>query len=156
MLEIALPSRDPIRLEHLVLDLNGTAALDGALLPGVRERVARLRPVLTVHLVSADTQGTLTAVAEDVGAVPHRLGPGDEAEQKAALVERLGADRVVAIGNGTNDAWMLERAALGIAVLGPEGLAVSCLQAADIVVPDILAALDLLLFPRRLVATLRR
>lgn len=131
-------------------------ALDGAVLPGVRERVAQLRPVLTVHLVSADTQGTLAAVAEDLGVIPHRLGPGDEGEQKAALVGRLGADRVVAIGNGANDAQMLERAALGIAVLGPEGLAVPCLQAADVVVGDILAALDLLLFPRRLVATLRR
>jgi P-type E1-E2 ATPase len=148
-LEIVIPPDDHLRLEHLVLDLNGTVALDGALLSGVRERVARLRPLLTVHLVSADTQGTLTAVAED-------LGPGDEAEQKAALVEGLGADRVVAVGNGANDARMLERAALGIAVLGPEGLALSCLQAADVVVPDILAALDLLLFPRRLVATLRR
>ncbi len=156
MLEIVIPSRDWLRLEHLVLDLNGTVALDGALLPGVRERVARLRRDLTVHLVSADTQGTLAAVAEGLGAVPHRLGPGDEAEQKAALVERLGADRVVAVGNGANDARMLERAALGIAVLGPEGLAVSCLQAADVLAPDILAALDLLLFPRRLVATLRR
>ena len=156
MLEIVIPPDDHLRLEHLVLDLNGTVALDGVPLPGVRERLARLQPLLTVHLVSADTQGTLAAVAEDLGAIPHRLGPGDEAEQKAALVEGLGADRVVAIGNGANDARMLERAALGVAVLGPEGLALSCLQAADVVVPDILAALDLLLFPRRLVATLRR
>ncbi|MGB9776353.1 MAG: HAD family hydrolase [Anaerolineae bacterium] len=156
MLEIAVLSREPLRLEHLVLDLNGTVALDGAPLPGVRERVARLRSLLTVHLVSADTQGTLAAVAEDLGAVPYRLGPGDEAEQKAALVEQLGADRVVAVGNGANDARMLKRAALGIAVLGPEGLAVSCLLAADVLAPDILAALDLLRFPRRLVATRRR
>jgi len=156
LLEIVIPSRDWLRLEHLVLDLNGTVALDGALLPGVQERVARLRRNLTVHLVSADTQGTLAAVAEGLGGVPHCLEPGDEAAQKAALVERLGADRVVAVGNGANDARMLERAALGIAVLGPEGLAVSCLQAADVLAPDILAALDLLLSPRRLVATLRR
>ncbi len=156
MLEIVISSRDRLRLEHLVLDLNGTVALDGTLLPGVRERVARLRPTLTVHLVSADTHGTLAAVAEDLGVTPSRLEPGDEGEQKAALVERLGADRLVAIGNGANDARMLERAALGIAVLGPEGLALSCLQAADVLAPDITAALDLLLFPRRLVATLRR
>lgn len=156
MLEILIPSRDRLRLEHLVLDLNGTVALDGTLIPGVQERVARLRPTVTVHLVSADTQGTLTAVAEDLGVTPHRLEPGSERKQKAALVERLGADRVVAIGNGANDAGMLERAALGIAVLGPEGLALPCLQAADVLAPDIVAALDLLLFPRRLVATLRR
>ncbi len=63
---------------------------------------------------------------------------------------------MVAIGNGANDVRMLEWAARGIAVLGPEGLAVSCFQAADVVAPDIGAALDLLLLPRCLMATLRR
>jgi len=83
------------------------------------------------------------------------VAPGDEAEQKRSLVERLGAERVVAIGNGANDAGMLQAAALGIAVLGPEGLAGEAWQAAD-VVAGIHQALDLLLHPRRLVATLRR
>jgi soluble P-type ATPase len=50
---------------------------------------------------------------------------------------------------------MLSAAALGIAVLGPEGLAREAWEAADILTPDILAALDLLLHPQRLVATWR-
>ncbi len=111
--------------------------------------------MLTVYLVSADTQGTLSRIASDLGILARRVGPGDEAEQEASLVGELGAERVVAIGNGANDARMLERAALGIAVLGPEGLAVSCLRVAAVLVPDIGAALDLLLYPRRLVATMR-
>jgi len=49
----------------------------------------------------------------------------------------------------------LQRAALGIAVLGGEGLATVCLAAADVVVPSVESALDLLLYPRRLIATLR-
>ncbi|HHS98205.1 MAG TPA: HAD family hydrolase [Chloroflexi bacterium] len=155
MLEIAVPSFGSLRLEHLVLDLNGTLALDGRLLPGVRERVAELGQRLTVHLVSADTQGTLADIAADLAVSAHRLEPGDEAAQKEALVDRLGPQRVVAVGNGANDARMLARAALGIAVLGPEGLATPCIRAADLVVPDIGAALDLLLRPRRLIATLR-
>ncbi len=93
LLEIVIPSRDWLRLEHLVLDLNGTVALDGALLPGVQERVARLRRNLTVHLVSADTQGTLAAVAEGLGVSRTAWSRGTRAAQKAALVERLGADR---------------------------------------------------------------
>ena len=68
----------------------------------------------------------------------------------------LGADRCVAIGNGANDALMVDEAALGICVLGPEGSAVACLVRADVVTPGITDALDLLLHPRRLVATLRR
>jgi soluble P-type ATPase len=51
---------------------------------------------------------------------------------------------------------MLETAALGISVLGEEGLATSALVASDLTVPHINAALDLLLDPVRIVATLRR
>jgi soluble P-type ATPase len=92
------------------------------------------------------------------------LQSGDEATQKAALVDELDAERVIAIGNGANDARMLRQAALGtlalagsarVAVLGDEGLAAVCMTAADVVVPSIESALDLLLYPRRLVATLR-
>ena len=70
-------------------------------------------------------------------------------------MEELGPERVAAIGNGANDAAMLRRAALGIAVMGGEGLAAACLNAADAIAPDIGTALDLLLWPRRLIATLR-
>jgi P-type E1-E2 ATPase len=82
--------------------------------------------------------------------------PQGEASQKAAFVRGLGAEHVVAIGNGANDAAMLQKAAIGIAVLGPEGLALEALLAADVVAPDILTALELLQDPARLVATLRR
>jgi soluble P-type ATPase len=51
---------------------------------------------------------------------------------------------------------MLEAAALGIAVLGDEGLATEALQAADVVAGSIVQALDLLIRPARLVATHRR
>jgi soluble P-type ATPase len=71
-------------------------------------------------------------------------------------IEQLGAEHVVAIGNGANDAGMLSAAALGIAVLGAEGLAVEALLAAAVVVGCIEDGLDLLLHPQRLVATLRR
>lgn len=57
--------------------------------------------------------------------------------------------------NGRNDHRMLEAAALGVAVLQGEGASVEALMAADVVVPDILAALNLLLLPQRLIATLR-
>ena len=61
----------------------------------------------------------------------------------------------MAVGNGRNDRLMLKEAALGIAVLQAEGAAAEALLAADVVAPDILAALDLLLAPEGLIATLR-
>jgi soluble P-type ATPase len=155
MLEITVPSRGTLCLEHLLLDVNGTIALDGQLVPGVRERLDKLSETLDIWLVSADTQGTLTELAIALQAKARRLQSGDEATQKAALVGELGAERVVAIGNGANDVMMLRQAALGIAVLGGEGLSAACLSAADVIAPNIEAALDLLLYPRRLIATLR-
>jgi len=155
MLKVDIPSRGLLRLEHLVLDVNGTIALDGQPIPGVHERLDRLGEMLTLWLVSADTQGTLVELADVLQIKWRLLQKGNEVAQKAALVDELGAERVVAIGNGANDAMMLQRAALGIAVLGGEGLATACLAAADVVVLSIEAALDLLLHPRRLVATLR-
>lgn len=157
MLTLEVPGWRSLRLEHLVLDVNGTLTLDGRLLSGVAERLAALRPQLEAHLLSADTFGRLDAIGAELQVPTVRLRPGEpEAEQKARFVRALGADRVVAIGNGANDRAMLRVAALGIAVLGPEGLAREAGAAADLLAGSITAALDLLLEPRRLVATLRR
>jgi P-type E1-E2 ATPase len=156
MLEIAIPGKETLRLRRLALDVNGTLALDGALLPGVAERLRRLRRVLDVHLLTADTHGAQDRIDQELGLVATRLAaaaPG--AEQKEAYIRALGADEVAAIGNGVNDALMLRAAALGIAVLGPEGLATAALREADVVVVRVEDALDLLLSPRRLSATLR-
>jgi P-type E1-E2 ATPase len=156
MLEVNIPSRGVLRLHSLVLDVNGTIALDGKLLPGVSPRLEKLNSLLEIWLVSADTHGTLSELAAGLKVKAKRLEPGDEAGQKRAFIEELGAEGVVAVGNGANDALMLRRAAIGTAVMGHEGLAAECLAASDLVVPNIESALDLLLFPRRLLATLRK
>jgi len=156
MIQVEIPGWNTLELEHLVLDLNGTVALDSEVCPGVAERLAALSANLTIHLLTADTRGQAAEAGSRLGVQFARVEPRAEASQKQALVERLGAAHVVAIGNGANDARMLSTAALGIAVLGPEGLAVETLRAADVVVGRIEDALDLLLQPQRLVATLRR
>lgn len=156
MLQLDIPGRGKLELAHLVLDLNGTIALDGEVLPGVAERLASLGEGLTAHLVTADTHGKAVTIASRLGVQLARIEPGSEAEQKRALVQRLGAEQVVAVGNGANDGAMLRTAALAIAVLGGEGLAVEALHSADVVVTSIEDALDLLIHPKRLMATLRK
>jgi len=156
MLQVDIPGRGTVELAYLVLDLNGTIALDGEVLPDMAGRLAALAESLTIYLVTADTHGKATATASPLGVQLARIERGDEANQKRALIQRLGAERVVAVGNGANDGAMLRAAALGIAVLGPEGLAVEALREADVVTARIEDALDLLLYPQRLVATLRR
>ncbi len=156
MLEVEIPGRGELALAHAVLDVNGTIACDGELLPGVAERLRALGCILAVHLITADTHGGQDRIDRELGLTAIRLpGGAGQGERKAELVRRLSAAQVVAVGNGANDALMLEQAALGIAIVGPEGAAAATLRAADGVVPDVVAALDLLLRPRRRVATLR-
>lgn len=155
MLEISIPDREILTLQHLVLDLNGTLACQGALLPGVGERLTRLRGLLNIHLLTANTHGGGAAIARALGIEFNQLGPGAGGPQKEAFVAELGPQQVVAIGNGVNDVAMLRRSALGIAVGGGEGTATAAILAADIYVSSIVDALDLLLYPDRLRATLR-
>jgi soluble P-type ATPase len=155
MLELDIPGCKDLRLAHLVLDYNGTLACDGRPLEGVRERLATLAASLDILILTADTFGT---VQGQVAGWPCRvevIPRGREAEAKLAWVRDLGAVQTVAVGNGRNDRLMLKEAAMGIVVMQTEGTAVEAMSAADLAVPGIREALDLLLFPRRLTATLR-
>jgi soluble P-type ATPase len=150
--QIDIPGRAPLELDHLLLDLNGTLTNRGTLIGTVTTRLRELSVRLEIELLSADTFGTLPEVAAKLGVAARRVESG--AEKQARLAE-LGADRCAAVGNGLNDRGMLRDAALGIAVLGPEGAAAATLADADIVVASVADAIDLLLEPRTLAATLR-
>lgn len=155
MITQSIPGFCDVALSHLVLDYNGTLALDGVPLMGVRERIEALCDHLTIHVVTADTFGRAAAALSGWPVRLTILTPGGEAEQKAAYVASLGAAGVVAVGNGRNDGPMLKAACVGVAVAGPEGAASAALFSADVVSFDILTALDLLVHPTRLKATLR-
>jgi P-type E1-E2 ATPase len=156
MIELTIPGQGTIQLEHLVCDVNGTLAVDGRLIDGVARALGGLRDRLQLHLLTADTHGRQAHIDRQLGLQAVRIPPGDEAEAKAAYIRSLGVGRVVAIGQGANDASMLREARLGLAVLSPEGASAEALAAADLVLPDILSALALLERPMRIVASLRR
>jgi P-type E1-E2 ATPase len=156
MIELNIPGKGVLQLENLVSDVNGTLALDGQLPEGLSRLVRNLRDRLTIHLLTADTHGKQIIIDQQLGLQAVRIQPGEEARQKADYVRRLGAEHVVAMGQGANDALMLREAALGICILSREGVALETLQAADLLVPDVFAALELLDKPLRIVASLRR
>jgi soluble P-type ATPase len=155
MVVIDIPGFKKLELEHLVLDFNGTMAVDGNLLEGVGERLLSLSKKILIHVVTADTFGN---VREEVNALPvtlKALGPTCQDVKKLEYVQNLGADSCVCIGNGRNDRLMLQEAALGVAVLEQEGVFAATSLAADMLARDIRSALDLLRFPQRLIAGLR-
>lgn len=150
---VPLPRRPGLQLEHLLIDVNGTLTVDGQLIAGVQERLAQLRERIDIRLLSADTLGTVPDVARQLGGLTfQRISTGSE---KEAHANHLGAQTCVAVGNGANDEKLLRAAALGITVIGPEGAAPNTIASADITTTSILDALDLLLHPARLTATLR-
>lgn len=155
MIAIQIPGVGALTLEHLVLDYNGTLAVDGVLLPGVKETLNRLSDHLTIHVITADTFGIAAKGLQGVNCKLRVLEKDRQDQAKADFVEGLGNDRTVSIGNGRNDARMLSASRLGIAVVLQEGASVFSLTAADIVCTDIIDALELLIHPLRLTATLR-
>jgi soluble P-type ATPase len=155
MLEINVPGFGMVRLEYLITDFSGTLSVDGKLLPGVREQLNTLAQLLTVHIVTADTFGTVQREVKGIQGELKLLSLDDQDIQKEDYVKKLGADHVVAIGNGNNDRRMLRAARLGIAVIEGEGASAQAVMAAAIVTRHIADAFNLLLNPTRCKATLR-
>ncbi len=156
MIQFNVPGLGDFRLEHLVMDVNGTLAVDGQLIEGVAEKLASLRELVELHLLTADTHGKQYLIDRQLGLTAVRIRPGEEALQKAEYVRSLGSETVAAIGQGANDAGMLAAARLGICVISVEGTARDTLLACDLLAPSILSALELLEKPARISASLRR
>lgn len=156
MIEVTIPGWGEVRVAHLVLDYNGTLAKDGILLPGVGPRLEELhRRGVSLHIITADTNGTVAAQCAALPVEVLVFDGGAVAREKAALVERLGAAETAAVGNGRNDVEMLRAAGLSLAVMGDEGAFTGALLVAHLACRTIEEALDLLLLPHRLKASLR-
>lgn len=153
---LEIPGRPKLEIKHLVLDYNGTMAVDGELIDGVRECIEELSKDYQIHIITADTFGKALEQLEGIENIEIEiLSQERQDHQKADYVKRLGALNVIAIGNGSNDALMLRSAVVGICVLEGEGAASYTMQRAEVITRDIHSALNLLLKPKRLAATLR-
>ena len=154
MLNIHIPGREPLVLRHLVLDYNGTIALDGKVLEEVVSRLEELAGPLDIYVLTADTHGTAAAQCANLPLTLKTFPSAGAAAHKADIVRALGGG-TVCVGNGYNDGDMFQVADLSICVLGREGCWGGLLARADVVVTSIGDGLDLLLHPDRLRATLR-
>jgi len=155
MIKIDISGWGNIEIENLVLNLNGTIATDGKIPSEVKERIKSLSDKVKIYILTADTQGTAREESSDMGVELLKVSGEDSTEVKLRVVESLDPTRTVAIGNGNNDHLILKEAALGVAVLGDEGISASAMKNADVIVKNISDALDLFLKPKRLIATLR-
>lgn len=156
MSTVSIPHYATLELAYAVLDYNGTLAKDGEPLQSALLLLEALCGHCCVHVITSDTFGTVKAALKGFELTVMVLQSDDHTAEKAHYVETLGAARCACVGNGNNDAKMLETAGLGIALMGEEGCATPTLLASDIVCKSIDDALGLLLHDKRLIATLRR
>jgi soluble P-type ATPase len=155
MKNIEIPGFGTISPRYLVCDYSGTLSVDGKLCEGVRERLNKIAEILEIHILTADTHGLAASQLDGIKCDLHLLNQDNQDSQKESYVLKLGPELVIAIGNGVNDRKMLKGARIGIAVCLAEGLASDSLMAADLIVTSATDALDLVLNPNRLIATLR-
>ena len=153
---ITIPNYKTLEIQHIVCDYNGTIAKDGQLLPNTIERLRILSTDFRLHVITADTFGTVASQLKGENIEVKVLSSANHTQEKANYIQSLGVDITVALGNGNNDIGMLQQASIGIAILGDEGCSTQTLLHADLLCRDIGDALDLLIYPKRLIATLRK
>ena len=152
---IEIPDYKTLDLQYLVLDYNGTIAVDGEISEEVKKRLNQLSKEFQILVLTADTHGTAREKCEGLPVTIDTFPKNGALEAKAEVVNRLGAEKCVSLGNGRNDKLMCRMSGLSIAVMEKEGMSGKLLGEADVCVRNIEDALDLLLFPKRLIATLR-
>lgn len=156
MILIDIPGVGQKQICHVVFDYNGTIARDGILIPGVKEGISAFSDQLFFHVITADTFGFVKKQIFGMDCSITIIPEKDQAESKLEFIRKLGPGETLCVGNGANDRLMLKEAAIGIAVLQEEGMAVSALLSSDLVVKDILDVFGFLRTPDRLKATLRK
>ncbi|WP_031482644.1 HAD family hydrolase [Maridesulfovibrio frigidus] len=155
MISLNIPGFGALNIEHLVLDYNGTIALDGNLLPGIGKIIRELSVDIEVHVLTADTLGQCEENLQGLPVSIHIISGPAEDQSKLDYIHSLGTEKCACIGNGHNDALILKEAALGIAISGSECMSMAAARAADISSAKIAHALGLFTHPIRLMATLR-
>lgn len=155
MLKYDIPGQGKIEIEHLVLDYNGTIAIDGQLIEGVKDSINRLSDMIEVHVITADTFGNAKEQLHEIKCSLAIISNEFQDEQKSEFVRNLGREKTVSVGNGRNDKKMLKVSRLGICVIQEECAYLTTLLESDIISKNILDCFNLLMDPLRMKALLR-
>ena len=155
MMKTQIPGWGELEIKNLILDFNGTIAKDGKVLEGVKELLGKIHEAgIEIYVVTADTNGTVAAECETLPVHVKIFGSDTVARDKRCLCQELGCRNTASIGNGRNDIQVFPASVLSIAVIGNEGAFTKSAMLADVLVNDVCQALELLLSPNRLIATL--
>ncbi len=149
-----IPGAGTLELKTLILDLNGTLTVRGEIVSGVKERLITLKNLgYRILFFTGNTRGNADEIAKSLGGIEWIQASDGVGKRDHAL--RFDPATCVSIGNGLIDLELMKTVKLRIVTLQAEGVHVQTLLNSDIVTPSIVDALDLLIDPQILVATLR-
>lgn len=154
MILLQRPGQNPLEIEFILLNFEGTLATDRRVHPKAKDKLNLLAKRIKIYILAKGDQAAIGEILGKVKAEVIYLTEGEVSQGKLDLLRQVGAPRTVAIGNGVDDAAIIEEAGLGICILGKEGTSAEAIKKADVVFTDILDALDFLLKPLRHQATL--
>jgi soluble P-type ATPase len=154
MITIQRPGKEPLEIEYILLDFEGTLASDRRVHPKTKDKINLLSKRTKIYILTKEEKEVVAEVLKKVKAEIIYLAEEEASQQKLDLLRQLGAIKTVAIGNGVDDAPMIDEAGLGICIMSSEGTSAEAMKKADVVVSNILDALDFLLKPLRQKATL--
>lgn len=156
-IHIKIPWGDKYVIDNVVFDLNGTLANNGKIAETTVNLLKDLAEETNIYILTADTHGTAESLRKKMGDFIKIvvLQSDDHVEEKAKFVHSLGYRETIAIGNGMNDVKMVQEAVLSIGVIGKEGMYAPLIQRVSILVTDIDDAIEMLIHPLKMVATLR-
>lgn len=155
MLIYNIPGRGRIEIENVVFDYNGTVAVDGKLIDDARELILKLKEYVNIHILTADTYGTVENQCKELGVKVSTFPKEMASLSKKEIVENLGPEKTICVGNGFNDIEMFKICKLSIAVMENEGCSGKLLSYSDVVTKSIKDAIEIILSENRMKATLR-
>jgi soluble P-type ATPase len=156
MISIQRPGMEPLDIHFVLIDLEGTLAMDGRVHPKAKDKVNLLSKRAAIYILTKSDRGKVEETLKKMKVEILYVTEGDSSQQKLNVLQRLGSHQTAVIGNGLDDVQIMEHAGLGICVIGKEGLSAEAMAKADLVVTQVLDALDFLLKPLRQRATLGR
>lgn len=155
MLLYKIPGREDIEIENIVFDYNGTIAVDGKILEGVKELLFQLDNDVEIYILTADTYGTVEKECREIKGKVLTFPNDNAGDFKKNIVKKLGGSKTICVGNGYNDIPMFKESVISIAVIEGEGVSGELLLSADIVTRSIINAIEIILNEKKMKAVLR-
>jgi soluble P-type ATPase len=156
MISIQRPGMESLDIHFVLIDFEGTLAMDGRVHPKAKDKVNLLSKRATIYILTKSNREKVEETLKKMKVEILYLTEGDSSQQKLNVLQRLGSHQTAVIGNGLDDVRIMEQAGLGMCVIGKEGSSAEAMAKADLVVNNVLDALDFLLKPLRQRATLSR